>query len=74
MTLGATLATRAVAEGASGGAAAPSPVPLMHGPTFLANPLACAVAAASIDLLLASPWEARTTLTREPRPQAQPQS
>jgi adenosylmethionine-8-amino-7-oxononanoate aminotransferase len=52
--LAATLATREVADGiaADGGV-------LMHGPTFMANPLATAVAARSIELLLASPWQQR---------------
>ena len=59
LTMGVTLATDEVAEGVSGGVGATSPVPLMHGPTFMANPLACAVANASLELLLASPWEAR---------------
>ena len=65
MTLGATLATEDVADGASGGRDAASPIPLMHGPTFMGNPLACAVASASVDLLHASPWRERVDAISE---------
>ncbi|GAB3870292.1 hypothetical protein GCM10027610_131820 [Dactylosporangium cerinum] len=52
LSLAATLCTAEVADGISQGS-----VPILaHGPTFMANPLACAVAGASVDLLLAGDW------------------
>jgi len=54
MSLGATVASEALAEVISSDQATSGM--LMHGPTYMANPLACAVAAASLDLLTASPW------------------
>jgi adenosylmethionine-8-amino-7-oxononanoate aminotransferase len=52
LSLAGTLCDARVAEGISGGEV---PV-LAHGPTFMGNPLACAVANASIDLLRAGDW------------------
>lgn len=55
LTLAATLCTTAVAEAVSGGEGGG----LMHGPTFMGNPLACAVALANCDLLATGAWRSQ---------------
>ncbi|MEX2288765.1 MAG: adenosylmethionine--8-amino-7-oxononanoate transaminase [Mycobacteriales bacterium] len=52
LSLAAVLCTTQVAEQVC----APPAGALMHGPTFMANPLACAVASASLDLLTGQDW------------------
>jgi adenosylmethionine-8-amino-7-oxononanoate aminotransferase len=58
LTLAATLCTRAVSDAVSSGEGGG----LMHGPTFMANPLACSVALASLDLLADGNWRERVAM------------
>ena len=55
LSLAATLASQRVCDGIASG----EPGLLMHGPTFMGNPLACATALASLALLEAEPWQPR---------------
>nr|VFJ60263.1 MAG: adenosylmethionine-8-amino-7-oxononanoate aminotransferase [Candidatus Kentron sp. DK]VFJ66257.1 MAG: adenosylmethionine-8-amino-7-oxononanoate aminotransferase [Candidatus Kentron sp. DK] len=55
MTMAATVTTSRISDAIGRG----EPGVFMHGPTFMANPLACAVSLSSLDLLLNSPWQAR---------------
>jgi adenosylmethionine-8-amino-7-oxononanoate aminotransferase len=55
LSLAATLCGTEIAETISSGEAGA----LMHGPTFMANPLACAVSVASVELLLSQDWRSR---------------
>ena len=55
LTLAATLVNQKVCDGIAAG----EPGALMHGPTYMGNPLACAAAHASLDLLERTPWRER---------------
>jgi len=53
LSMAATVCSRPVAERICSS----SPGVFMHGPTFMANPLACAIAAASVSLLFENDWQ-----------------
>jgi adenosylmethionine-8-amino-7-oxononanoate aminotransferase len=57
LSLAAAITTKHVADGISSG----EPGLFMHGPTFMANPLACSIACASIEKLISSSWHERVS-------------
>ena len=57
MSLAATLCSEDVAQGVCQG----EPGVFMHGPTFMGNPLACAVANASLDVIQTNQWQAQVS-------------
>ncbi|GGF30358.1 adenosylmethionine--8-amino-7-oxononanoate transaminase [Echinicola rosea] len=61
MSFAATLCSTDMANTISSGA----PGVFMHGPTFMGNPLACATAIASLDLLLAKDWQKEIRVIEE---------
>ena len=61
MTLAATLTTRRIADVISDGGRGK----FMHGPTFMANPLACAVAAANLEILSRGEWRSQVERIEE---------
>ncbi|WP_430335637.1 adenosylmethionine--8-amino-7-oxononanoate transaminase [Rhodococcus sp. ACT016] len=61
LTLAATMCTTEVAEVISAGEGGG----IMHGPTFMGNPMACAVAVAAVELLLSRDWRAEVAALNE---------
>jgi len=61
LTLAATLCTTEVAEVISAGEGGG----IMHGPTFMGNPMACAVGCAAVELLLSRDWRAEVAALNE---------
>jgi adenosylmethionine-8-amino-7-oxononanoate aminotransferase len=60
MSLAATISNDRVRDGISANSGV-----LMHGPTFMANPLACSIANASIELLLTQDWQHKVRLIEQ---------